>query len=120
MSNAGSPRINETSSRTSRAEKLLRLALDPAASDGEIVQACRAYQRMVREADMDPLALLTAREADCPDARLPFGKYRGQLVSVIFRHDPDYLVWLCETIQPRGRRFNKALEFWRGKLREAA
>ena len=110
-----------TESKSSqRASKLLRLALDAAASDGEIVQACRALQRMASQSGNDPLALVLASEAEFPDARIPFGKHRGQLVSVVFRDDPDYLEWLCQNIRPRGRRFAEALEFWREQLEEAA
>jgi len=114
-----SHKLHDATSRNSRAEKLLRLALDCAASDGEIVGACRALQRMARESGSDPLSLVLARP-DCPDAQIPFGKHRGQLLSVVFRDDPDYLEWLCANIRPRGRRFAEALEFWSAQLEEAA
>ena len=125
MRTGKSPTLNPHSqtagpASSSRIEKLFRLALDAAAADGEIVQACRALQRIAKEAGDDPLKLVLAAKPKLPDARLPFGKHRGELLSVVFEEDPDYIEWFYENIQPRGRRLAEALEFWRDQLSEAA
>ena len=30
--------------------------------------------------------------------RMPFGKFRDKPVSEVFRHDPSYLAWFCDSV----------------------
>jgi hypothetical protein len=29
---------------------------------------------------------------------MPFGKYKGKPISEVFRQDPSYLTWFCDTV----------------------
>ena len=103
----------------------LRLALDPAAPDGEQKAAMLGILRIARSAKWtvaEFLRQLGVAEREVPpeppygwDVQLPFGKYRGHTVGAITKRDPDYLLWILENfegLRPALRRaIEAALEF---------
>lgn len=101
-----------------KATKLTRLLLDPAAADGEILNAARALQRMVADSpqgdSVSALRLLLGEPvlARLPDALFPFGKHKGQALSFVAALDPDYLLWFIANVRPRGKRLRQAIAFW--------
>ena len=32
------------------------------------------------------------------EPKMPFGKHRGKPISEVFRQDPSYLAWFCDTV----------------------
>ena len=84
-----------------RAVKLLQLALNPAAHEGEWANAFAKIRKMATNVDqlVDLLAEPEANSDDTPF--FPFGKYKGYTVKEIWKCDPGYLQWAfenCKTI----------------------
>jgi hypothetical protein len=86
-------------------EKLMRLALCPAAPQGEWHAAALAYFRVLRAAEVTAeelrelfaLGQEPAAPQELPPDSTPivgFGRYRGQTVRWIVEHDPAYAEWL--------------------------
>ena len=89
-------------------EKLLRLALDKAAPDGEWMLACAKLFHSLRERAVDgytpglaakmsgeiaPEPTVTPEMMEWPGSiRLGFGKHAGKKLAEI---DPGYLAWYC-------------------------
>lgn len=95
-----------------RAKKLLRLALCPTAPDGEILAAVRALQRLAADIGGDPINALLVGPATIPDCKLPWGKYRGRLVSEVVAEDYDYVAWLDLNVAKKTPRLAAAVAFW--------
>lgn len=92
-------------------EKLLRLALDGAASEGEIQNSAVALIRALRARGVRPEALM--RGSELPDRPrqnfeagnmlMPFGRYRGRPLRSV---PTAYLHWClrtCQKLQPELR-----------------
>ena len=85
-----------------KAEKLLRLMLDPGTGEPEQLAALRGLRRLYVA---DPSILDNGRSVHAAQAAqqptidwrqklVPFGKYRGMNLGAIADQDPDYIVWL--------------------------
>jgi hypothetical protein len=101
---------------TDKETKLALLALDPAASEGEIQNCSIALIRSLRRRYRDGHALLRdiAQQSASPPAavtvhnpyanvRMPFGKHRGKRLRDI---SADYLLWTlanCHNLDPHLR-----------------
>jgi hypothetical protein len=104
-----------------RFQKLIRLAIDPAATDAEAENAGLRAIRLARQIGWKypelarALGVMVAAEPSRarPDppprprrardgfdlidlATMPFGKHRGRSIGWILDHDPSYLRWLHE------------------------
>ncbi|MGA2498235.1 MAG: hypothetical protein ABSH20_10865 [Tepidisphaeraceae bacterium] len=104
-----------------RLRKLLAIALDPAAVDGE---AENAGVRAVKEARRLGLTLSDFFPAptqpvilyrDRPEPAdfgppIQFGKYKGESIRKIARDDPDYLEWVLENCERLGKRTRSVIE----------
>lgn len=77
-----------------KAIKILALACDPAATEGEWHNAAVRFARLLRREGFDVRSMSTKVDGKDRAGRvMSFGKYKGQPVSEI----PDsYLVWLSE------------------------
>lgn len=96
-------------------QKLLRLALDPAASEGEIRNASILIVDIARKRGMGVSAFLQSigiptRGFDYQDIQLDFGKHRGKTVGNIMRIDPGYLYWADENATHISRAMKRAIE----------
>ncbi len=98
-------------------QKLLRLALDPAASEGEIHNASILIVDIARKRGMDKNAFLqaigiqtTTEGFDYRDIRLDFGKHRGKTVGDIMHIDPGYLYWCNENATHISYAMTKAIK----------
>lgn len=92
---------------TDKAQKILRLALDAAATDGEWKSAAVMFVAHLRragntveefagtQAPGPAMAPAPKWESNCP--KMPFGKYKGTALSEI---PADYLTWLIECCEP--------------------
>ncbi len=81
-----------------KSAKLLRLALDRAATEPEAVSAFSLFRRRVLGDGSAEFWLTPDRRApviDDPGPRMPFGKHRGRLIRDIAREDRPYLLWLA-------------------------
>jgi hypothetical protein len=89
-------------------QKLVRLALDCAASEGEIHNSALALIRSLRARGVRPEAIITGAELEerqAPSLRpgdmlMPFGKHRGRPLRSI---PEPYLLWClraCDNLQP--------------------
>jgi uncharacterized protein (DUF3820 family) len=95
-----------------RIEKLLRLALDPAAPDGEAKAAALRILHLARTAGVTAEQVLAGVSAvpgdddsddveSCPwweDVVLPFGKYKGETIGDVMRENPGYIRWCAENL----------------------
>jgi Putative quorum-sensing-regulated virulence factor len=85
---------------TERELKLLRLALDPSAASGESRNAGAAFIDALRKRNVSAYDLTVSINRACDqvgDARMPFGKHKGDRIRDI---DPDYLSWLVPPLGP--------------------
>lgn len=94
------------SNGTTLVEKLLRRALDPAASEGEATNSAQKMVVVARRENVTYDAMITtlappAREVpveheDPPyyGVTLKFGKYSGMRLRDVADEDIDYLVWM--------------------------
>ena len=80
---------------------LIRLALDPAAAEGEIQNCGSKLMLLLRRRGVDPEEILQySIESTSPktfvhsELRMPFGKYKDLRLREI---DPDYLRWVCRS-----------------------
>lgn len=100
-------------------EKLLRLALDPGAGEGEARNAWMLLLKRAKASKVEAQAVIESLrtmpsvvtkvvKVPVPDpnkpfpwegVRMPFGKYRGWSIGQIARHFPDYLYWSVENLQ---------------------
>jgi hypothetical protein len=82
-------------------EKILRLALCPAAPQGEWESAAYALIRTLRASGAKPEDVLSTR-ATAPTAVnspiMRFGKYRGRAVRWIVESDPSYAEWVVRKV----------------------
>lgn len=86
-----------------RAVKLLQLALNPAAHDGEWQNAFARVRGMARNVSELLDLIDQPDESEDTSPPFPFGKYKGFTVLEIWKADPSYLQWVldsCKTIQP--------------------
>ena len=87
----------------------LRLAVDPAAGDGETLAALNGIVRILKAGKMGVPELLAAliheaeprpsQEVERPfgwDVPMPFGKYSRWTLGEIADSDPSYVEWLAE------------------------
>ena len=123
-----------------RLEKLLRLAVDPGAAEGERINACTMFVRQVRAVGLtyaDVIAALTpavkpsrvvaaspasqsARASACSDGdgwgedwwnvTMPFGKHSGETVGDILDDDSGYITWLHNNVEFSSDRLRDAVE----------
>lgn len=107
-------------------EKLLRLALDPAAQPGEWQNAAVAAVRKLRAEGVRDLTEILSEARACrppprpasevftPRSIMPFGQYKGRTLKDIAENDPEYLAWVyecCRKISPVLRRqIRRAME----------
>jgi hypothetical protein len=91
-----------------QAEKILRLALDTAATDGEAESAACALVRNWRKAGVTAEDIIGVRlPPRLPPKAMPFGQYRGLSIATIADDDPEYLRWVlstCTRLRPGLRR----------------
>jgi hypothetical protein len=92
-----------------RAKKLLAYALNPAATEAEMVNAATKAVAAMKAAGMTADDVLgdtasgrtvNVREVRVPvyrvppeSFRMPFGKYRGKTLAEVFTADPPYIRW---------------------------
>ena len=84
------------------AEKLMRLALRPAAPQGEWQAAALAYFRVLRAGEVsadelrEMLGIVQEQPEPAPDTTpmVSFGRHRDRTVRWIVEHDPSYAEWL--------------------------
>jgi hypothetical protein len=96
---------------TEREQKLLRLALDPAAPTGEYSVAATKFIESLRKRSFQvdqltspgrraPKAKRARRkkppEPDYGEYLMPFGRYKGYSLRHIYARDPGYLEWVAE------------------------
>lgn len=90
--------MKAATSTPERQEKLLRLALNPGATEGEAVAAFLKFKRaVIRTGSADVWLSPAAQERVPPFARVvvPFGQYRGQTLAQVLEKDFEYLGWLA-------------------------
>ena len=83
---------------TEKEEKVLRLALDRAAADGEIRNSAAALISMWRNRGISAGDVLIPPPLTTPDYGLcimPFGKHKGKALKDV---PPDYLEWLHHSL----------------------
>lgn len=92
-------------------EKLLRLALDPAATAGEAYNCLSAVRTLTGGFDglVKEFRLLSTAEPRRPqprhsynpaeDTTMPFGKFEGETIMDIARENPGYLRWCLKNIE---------------------
>jgi hypothetical protein len=49
------------------------------------------------------------KSASLDENPLPYGKYQGQTPCWIAEHDPQYIIWMYETVSPERRLISKDL-----------
>jgi uncharacterized protein (DUF3820 family) len=92
--------------------KLLMLALDAGASDGEAENAAVAAVRIMRRSGMK-LSDIASPATSSRSAKseyekwwektvMPFGKHKGKTIGQIARTEPDYLVWCMKNLDVDG------------------
>ena len=86
-----------------QAGKILRLALNRAASDGEWRAAAVKFISALREARTEPEDILESARSEKAETGgrpyfMPFGKHKGKTLRDI---PLDYLLWLTENIELR-------------------
>ena len=99
-----------------RLSKLLRYALDPAAGEGEAVNAATRFIEEARREGLDLSGV--ARVIAPPDVPkktkvrkivvykvppqsmvFPFGRYAGESLASVYSRDPQYVTWFCENVR---------------------
>jgi hypothetical protein len=94
-----------------QAEKILRLALDTAATDGEAESAAVMLIRNWRASGVTAEDILgQTTSARLPAKVMPFGQYKGASIAAIEREDPEYLQWVLATCTRRRQGLRRAIE----------
>ena len=105
----------EATDTARRCASLLRVVLDPSASDGEAINHATHFARQARRAGLTPDVLAQAiapvsRQLPPPKASepppacwicMPFGKYAGLELAEIAKRDLGYLRWLADKLTTR-------------------
>jgi hypothetical protein len=100
---------------TEQQQKLMRLALDPAAQPGEIANAARMVVEQWRKEGLTLEQIFGENgqrppEYWAPDyglCTMPFGKHKGKEFKDI---PPSYLRWLSHDMRENGTKFPSLLE----------
>ena len=109
----------EETMTTKRIEKLLRLALDSAASEHEADTAASMLIRHLRASRMtyeDFIVHLgapapkTKRAPVKPDVVMPFGKYKGESIGWLLANNPNYLWWVLDNCDKAPPSLRSAIE----------
>ena len=105
-------------------EKMARLAFDPAATDGESVNAVTLIVHIVRKhgLDFDGFKKLLGVSGSAADLRgsyppyvMSFGQYRGQHFEDIYQEDPSYLFWILDNVTGKKSLKNQIRTFLKTK-----
>jgi hypothetical protein len=96
---------------TDRIAKLIARALDPAAIEGEAINAATHALREARRRQLDVAGFAAAlgierrieyrevqREDDPRDFVIRFGKYKGSTIGEVWHIDPKYVRWAAENL----------------------
>ncbi len=99
---------NTATADTQRLQKLLALALDPSARDGEAenagLRALREARRLGLNIESLAAALAQVERDDAhivycvppEDMVIPLGRHRGEPLGKVFAEDPAYVRWFVE------------------------
>ncbi len=91
-----------------KAEKLVRLGLDPAAHEGEVSNAGASLMKHWRSRGLRPEDVLgNGQNAEPKPHVFPFGQYKGCTLDEI---DSGYLQWALDTLKKLSPRFRAAIE----------
>jgi len=85
-------------SDSSKITALIWMAFDPRTPEGEAIAALRAIRKLNPERK-DVVGALVKQIGDLPqfmDVKMPFGKYKGERLSVLAKKKPDYLMWVLD------------------------
>jgi hypothetical protein len=101
---------------TAKEKKLIVLAFDAAAHEGEMQNSISALIRSLKYRYADGHAFIRDAEATverpCADVVLRFGKHKGKT----FKEVPEsYLIWCLENFQDMDARTKSAMEYYLGK-----
>lgn len=100
--------MKTTSDLAVKIQKMVRLAFDPAAAEGESVNAATMIVQIVRKHDLgfDGFKKLIGVVSTAPGLKslyppgvMPFGKYEGVTFDAIFEANPSYLDWFLRNIK---------------------
>ena len=95
-----------TTSPAEKIEKIARLAFDPAAAEGESVNAATMLVQIARKHKIGfgEFKLILGASARLPNSVgiastiVPFGKHKGQSIAQIYQQNPGYLDWLLREV----------------------
>jgi len=94
-------------------EKILKIALDPSAGDGEAENAAKMAVRVARKSglrfdDLFPTTTIIQEGPQYPmspppscDILMPYGKHKGRTLGDIAQQNPGYLNWWLANCDPR-------------------
>lgn len=65
---------------------------------------------MNKQDQVDKIKSIMSKGVVVPDYRFRYGKYRGQYLEEIFKHDKDYLKWFYANIEDLPKKLEKFIE----------